>query len=278
MAAAAALALAMPAAAQDAFRIGVVALPGEEAAIDDLAATKSAYSTALGLPVEVMAARSYAALAEAQIEGRIDYGVYSAAAFAAASLRCGCLSPVAAPVDADGTVGLRAVLIARGDGTGRLAVGAPDSLATRLVPLAASPQARAAQAEGRLVEAGSAAEAEALFVAGRVDGFFGWVPAGAEDGEDAGGSLARLGVAGVDPASFRIVWRSPLLRYGPHAVRDDIAPERAERLARLLEGVAGGGANPGRRILRGHGGFAAVTAADYAPAMEAVSALSNPGR
>src|SRR5690606_901121 len=94
----------------------------------------------------------------------------------------------------------------------------------------------------------------------------------------AGGSLARLGVAGVDPASFRIVWRSPLLRYGPHAVRDDIAPERAERLAWLLEGVAGGGANPGRRILRGHGGFAAVTAADYAPAMEAVSALSNPGR
>lgn len=264
-----------PAAAQEAFRIGLVALPGEEAAIDDLAGIKAAYSAALGLPVEVMAARSYAALAEAQIEGRIDYGVYSAAAFAAASLRCGCLSPVAAPVDADGTSGLRAVLIARGDGEGRLAVGAADSLATRLVPLAASPQARAAAAEGRLVEAQSAAEAEALFLNGEVDGFFGWVPAGTDDGEDTGGSLARLGLAGVDPASFRVVWRSPLLRYGPHAVRSDLAPERIERLARLLEGVAAGGASPGRRMLRGHDGFAAVSTADYAPVTEAVSALGQ---
>jgi hypothetical protein len=31
-------------------------------------------------------------------------------------------------------------------------------------------------------------------------------------------------------------------------------------------------------MLRGHGGFAAVTQADYAPAMEAISALSNPRR
>jgi phosphonate transport system substrate-binding protein len=218
-------------------------------------------------------------LAEAQIAGRVDYGVYSAAAFAAASLRCECLVPVAAPVDADGTRGLRAVLIARGDGKGRLAVGAPDSLAARLVPLALSPQARAAREAGLLVEAESAAEAEALFVNGAVDGVFGWEPAGGDDdGAESRGSLARLVAAGLDPSSLRIVWRSPLLRYGPHAVRKDLAPERVERLARLLEGVADGGTSPGRRMLRGHGGFAAVTQADYAPAMEAISALSNPRR
>src|SRR5690606_30714563 len=133
-AAAAALLCCAPAAAQEAFRIGLVASPGEEAGIEGLAEIKAAYAAALGQPVEVMVARDYAALADAHIEGRIDYAVYSAPAFAAAERRCLCLRPVAAPVDAGGATGLRSVLIVRTGGpgaAGRLAVGPADSLTMR---------------------------------------------------------------------------------------------------------------------------------------------------
>ena len=280
-----------PALAQEPFRIGLVALPGEAAGVEGLSDIKAAYSGALGLPVEVMVARDYAALAEAQIAGRLDYAVYSAPAYAAAFARCGCLRPVAAPVDADGTVGLRSVLIVRTGAAavrGRLAVGPADSLATRLAPLALSARARTAAAAGRLIEAQSAAEAEAMFLEGEVEGFFGWMPARPESGaqataedstrEDpvAGGSLARLEAAGLDPASYRVAWRSDVLRYGPHAVRADLPAAQAERLSALLSGIAAGAANPGRRILRGHGDFAAVTQADYAAVVRALTALAAP--
>lgn len=280
-AAASLAALAAPAFSQDAFRIGLVAVSGGDAGIEDLAEIKASYSAALGLPVEVMVARDYAALAEAQIEGRVDYAVYSAPAYAAAALRCGCVVPVAAPVEADGSTGLRSLLIVR-NGAGaagpRLAVGPADSLATRLAPLAASEAARAAAASGMLVETASALEAETLFLEGKVDGFFGWMPAGPgnSDGADepsGGGSLARLAAAGVDPSGYRVAWRSELLRYGPHAARSGMAPERIGRLAGLLERAGGGGVSPGRQILRGHGGFAAVSAADYRAVIEAVAAL-----
>lgn len=278
---------AVPAAAQEAFRIGLVALPssgagdeaGDGAGIEDLAALKASYSAALGLPVEVMAARDYAALAEAQIAGRIDYAVYSAPAYAAVALRCGCVVPVAAPVEADGSTGLRALLILRqgaDDARSRLAVGPADSLATRLAPLAGSQAAQAAAAAGRLVETASALEAETLFLDGKVDGFFGWAPAGAETEEPSGGSLARLAAAGLDAATYRVAWRSDLLRYGPHAVRDDVAAERIGRLAALLARAGRGEVNPGRRILRGHRGFAAVEAGDYRAVIEALAGLGQP--
>lgn len=278
-----ALAVAAPVFSQDAFsqdvfRIGLVAVSGSDAGIEDLAEIKASYSAALGLPVEVMVARDYAALAEAQIEGRVDYAVYSATAYAAAALRCGCVVPVAAPVEADGSTGLRSLLIVRNgaDAAGpRLAIGPADSLATRLAPLAASEAARAAAASGMLVETASALEAETLFLEGKVDGFFGWAPAGPGETDEpsGGGSLARLAAAGVDPSGYRVAWRSELLRYGPHAARSGMAPERIGRLAGLLERAGGGGINPGRRILRGHGGFAAVEAADYRAVVEAVAAL-----
>ena len=273
--------LSGPAVAQEPFRIGLVALPGEEAGVEGLGQIKAAYSGALGVAVEVMVARDYAALAQAQIDGRLDYAVYSAPAYAAAMLRCGCLVPLAAPVDADGTVGLRSVLIVRTDGpggAGRLAVGPGDSLAARLVPLAASPQARAAAAAGRLVEAQSAAHAEALFLQGEVDGFFGWVPALKDDGGDASasGTPARLAASGLPASDWRVAWRSAVLRYGPHAVRADLPAARVERLSGLLALAGGGVVDLGTRLSRGHGGgFAAVSAADYAPVEEALAA---PGR
>lgn len=275
-----------PAAAQasDAgtFRIGMVAQAGGTPAVEGLSAIRAAFSGALGMPVEVFVARDYAALIEAHVAGRVDYAVYSAVAYAAASIRCGCVQPVAAPVDADGAVGLRSVLILRrgapegGEAAGRIAVGPADSLAARLVPLASWPQAAAAQAQGGLVAAGSVSAAEAMFLDGEVDGFFGWARAwpGDDAGAAAGGSPARLRAAGLDGTVYEIGWRSPVLRYGPHAVRADLPAERVALLAGLLQRAGADDAELSFHLGRDHGGgFAAASHDDYAAVVEALEAL-----
>lgn len=279
---AAALSVAPAAADPELFRIGMVA-PDGGPAVEGLSTIKRAFSRALGMPVEVFVARDFAALMEAQIGGRLDYAIYSATAYAAASTRCGCIRPVAAPVDVDGAVGLRSVLIVRpGAKAARIAVGAADSLASRLAPLASWPGAAAAVEEERLVEAGGAGAAEAMFLDGAVDGFFGWVTVSADGpdgaGETIGGSLARLRAAGLGPADYEIAWRSAPLRYGPHAVRADMSEERVDRLARLLTGAAGDLPELVAHLGRHHGGgFARADHGDYAAAIAALAALEGDG-
>lgn len=264
------------------FRIGLVARDGEGPAVEGLSAIKAAFSDALSMPVEVLVARDYAALVESHLDGRIDYAIYTSTAYAAASVRCGCLRPIAAPVGIDGSFGLRSVLILRRrDGGGApesIAVGPEDSLATRLAPMASWPDVAQAVAAASLVATGTAGEAEALFLDGVVGGYFGWVPArpGADDAPPAGGSVVRLAAVGLEPGEFEVAWRSDLLRYGPHAVRDTLPQEQVAALARLLAGVV---ADPDLNyyLERRHGGgFAAATHADYVPVIEALGALDRP--
>lgn len=278
-------ALNIPTMAQEPFRIGLIAHPGEEAQIEGLANIKAAFSSALGLPVEVFVARDYAVLAQAQIDGRIDYAAYSATAYAAAQLRCHCLTPLAAPLDATGAKGLYSVLIIRREGAGakgRLAVGPEDSLATRLVPLAASLEAQAARADGRLVEAASAAEAQAMFLQGKVDGFFGWITAPPltliEQGDDLAPSPAgvsqQLSAVGLESSSWQIVWQSALLPYGPHVVRSDLPAAKVAKIVELLTGEQNANGDFGDHLTRGQGyGFTAVSGSDYKPVEDALSLL-----
>lgn len=247
------------------FRIGMVAPPGE-----DFSRIERAFAGALGVKVEIVIASGYAELIEDQIGRRVDYAVYSAPAYAAASIRCECVRPLAAPLGPDGAIGLHSVLILRreagGNGLARIAVGPDDSLATRLAPLALWEEADRARAQGLLVEAPNAGEAENLFLRGAVDGFFGWIP-GPDDGEGPAseatvGSMARLQAAGLDGADYEMGWVSRMLPHGPHAVRDDMPEERvASLLAALLR----------------EGGFAAVSQDDYNPVVKALRTLDEPG-
>lgn len=262
------------------FRIGMVATEGEPS-IAGLPAIRNGFSRALGMAVEVFVARDYAALIEAQASGRLDYAVYSTAAYAAASLRCNCIRPVAAPVAANGSIGFRSVLIMRkGIEAGAIAIGPADSLATRLAPLALWPAAAAAAAEGRLISAGSAGAALALFVDGAVDGFFGWVPAWPDEtttiGDQLAGSPARLRLAGLETDAYEITWRSPPLPYGPHAVRAGLSQERLAKLVQLLTRAAHDDPEFAFYLGRFHGGGFVQAGADYyAAAVEALAALDG---
>lgn len=264
------------------FRIGIVAEPGGGNTVPGLARLTDAYTNALGMKVEFVVARDYAALIEAQASGRIQYAVYSALAYATASERCGCVEPLVAPVDADGAAGVRSVLVTR-DGkvpgltaiaSHRIAIAPADNVAGSLLPLTglAGEGVRIAQDSPFLARASSATAAEAMLGDGEADGLFGWEPVGA-DGQptDTGGTILRLAAAGVPKTSLRVLWSSAPLRYGPHVVRSDLDAEAKRRLAVFLTNLKSLTPDVYDLLEPTHsGGFELAVSKDYATALAIV--------
>lgn len=257
------------------FRIGMVAPSQESPAVEGLSEIRAAFARALGTPVEVMAARDYEALIAAHVDGRIDYAIYSAQAYAAAALRCDCVLPVAVPRTENGATGMRSILIARqGVEPATIALGAGDSLTARLAPLALWPDAEQAREAGKLVFTQSVEDAEGLFLSGAADAFFGWVPAAEDDEAVSGGTLARLDAAGAKAGDYEVAWRSPVLHHGPHAVRADVSQPVREKLAALLTEPSPD-ADGFRAYVSRHygGGFVAASQDDYEPVLRILRAL-----
>lgn len=263
------------------FRIGIVAEPGGGNTIPGLARLTDAYANALGMKVEFVVARDYAALIEAQASGRVQYAVYSALAYATASERCGCVEPLAAPVDADGAVGIRSVLVTRDGRLTDLAAMASRRIAIAqagnvgaLLPLAAlsAQGVKIAQDSPFLARAVSATAAETMLSGGEADGLFGWEPvdAGGQP-THADGTVARLEAAGIPGASLRVLWTSGLLRYGPHAVRSDLDPEAKRRLTVFLTNLKSQTPDVYDLLESTHsGGFVQAAPKDYAMALAIV--------
>ena len=266
------------------FRVGMIAEPGADQTVAGLATLKQAYAQALGMPVEIFVARDYAALIDAQATQRVDYALYSTTAYATTALLCACVEPIAAPVSDDGATGIKAILVTRDGrlqkasdvGTHRIAIAALDSIAGFALPqleLAAGQPLTGS--EPFLIHAESASAAEAMLVDGSVDAIFGWLPANA-GAEFPGGTLQRLEDAGLDKASLSVVWKSSLLRYGPHALRSGLDPDLRKALVTFLTGLRE--TQPDTYdLLEPHrgGGFAEVSAGDYATALDMVRALAG---
>ncbi|MER9415972.1 PhnD/SsuA/transferrin family substrate-binding protein [Mesorhizobium sp. M0306] len=271
------------------FRIGIVAEPGAGNTVPGLALLTDAYTKALGMKVEFVVARDYAALIEAQANARIEYAIYSASAYATVSERCGCVEPLAAPLDSDGASGIRSVLLAR-DGrvpdltamAAHRVVMAPSDSVGALLPLAglAADGVKVAEDAPFLTHANSAAAAEAMLVDGVADAIFGWMPAVA-DGlpNPPGGTVARLEAAGFSKSALQVVWTSGLLRYGPHAVRSDLDPEAKRRLTVFLTNLRSTAPDIYDLLEQRHsGGFAVAGPRDYVLAAAIVRLVSARGR
>ncbi|MCX7306129.1 MAG: PhnD/SsuA/transferrin family substrate-binding protein [Hyphomicrobiales bacterium] len=269
------------------FRVGIVAEPGSGNTIAGLGTLNDAFAKALGVKVEFFVARSYPALIDAQVSSRIDYAVYSAAAYAAAYERCACIEPLVAPTDENGTIGIRSILVtmsgrlaSASDLAGRrIALLPPDSMAGHQLPLASfSPNGRRLSGEENFfVSAQSAQSAEAMLADGSVDAIFGWEPAGPPGSSQIeGGTLQRLVAAGVEPQALSVVWRSDVLRFGPHAVSKLLDPEPRQRLADFLTGLRQSDPALYETLETHHlGGFTAASQADYAAALSVVRALAG---
>lgn len=271
---------AAPAIAQDKpalLRIGIVSPNGTASGIPGLAAIRRAYTQATGLPVRIFAARDTAALVEAQANGRVHYAMYSAAGYAAAQAACACVEPLAAPSGNFGDTGLHAVVYARagkaatlqGAATLRVVAGPADAVGPQVLALDAL---AAAGAGDDVVLAQSLEAAEAAFAAGDADVLVGWEPAVEDHSGDAGGTAVRLAHLGLSAGDMVELWRSAELRYGPHAVRNDLPEEVKRSLRTFLLNVYT--QQPAVYDLVEHrhlGGFVAVSDANYAAAAAMVA-------
>lgn len=258
------------------FRIGIVA-PGGGRVIEGTDLMTQAYTAALGMPVEIFAARDYAALIDAQASKRIEYAVYSAFAYATASRLCECVEPLASPVSLSGAGGVQAVVLKRAwvEGAGPPTIAVPPD--TALFPgfvheMALESLRGAAQYEIRATK--SMEEAEALFADGKVNALLGWMEAGAV--AEPGGTVARIAARGVTPSSYEIAWRSETLRYGPHAVRTDLDPEAADLLRNWLLGLKQAKPDVFEALSpQLSGGFASAAASDYAFAEQLIAEMAG---
>ena len=255
------------------FRIGLVAPDGRMSA-RDRALVREAFSSALGMPVDIFQARNFPALIDAQAAGHVDYAVYSAVAFIAAVRYCGCVEPLAAPVSQGGATGLRAVVLSRADAApgsgeaGRIAMAAGGSLG----PLAAF-DIREAGLRGRIVQFQTPEEALSAFLQGDVEAMAGHVLTGPGGDMEATGTVALLQARGLAPSGLAIAWRGPVIGFGPHTVRTTLSGEAKSILRDVLTGLAGRPDVLEALSPRFTGGFRPVRPIDYTGAAELLDRL-----
>jgi phosphonate transport system substrate-binding protein len=265
-----------------------------------LAATGIAYDSAtlepfraylegrLGVPVELVPATNYQSLIDAQATARTQYAIHSAASFAAARVTCDCVEPLAVPAAADGSTGFRAILVSRSDGNirslsdardRRLAVSGEDSLAGRLVPLKALAREGIDPVEyfSAIVEKDGPQAAILSLFSGESDLAAGWSSlAGDAAGGYSFGILTTLVAEGaITMDEVRVIWQSPLIPFGPHAVRASLPDDLKVLLRDSLVAMADEAPDALDAVDRsgfGGGGFVAINASAYAILEEVVAA------
>jgi phosphonate transport system substrate-binding protein len=203
-----------------------------------IARLEAALADTLGLPARVVVFERFASLIEAQERGAIDYAVYSSRAYAAAQLACECVDVLVQPTSLSGASGQRARL--HGDPAVLAATASAKPL--RIGRVAAGGLAGDTMARGVLRIGGTRVRGDEAF----------WVDfpdtGAAAAAYDAGSLDAYLDVAmesGPEPAlrthqgsrRASTLWMSEYWPFGPHAVREALAPEPKRLLAAFLTGL-----------------------------------------
>ena len=268
------------------FRVGVVTGDNAPYRLAQLQPFKEYLESRLSLPVEIFPAETYDALIDAQAGGGVHYAIYSATAFVTAAAKCQCVEPLALPTRSGGEAGFHALLIARADGPvaaldeaegSRLAVAAEDSIAGRLL------QMRGFEEEGivpssffsEIIEMRDPALAISALLADEADLAVAWSSlSGDRAAGYSFGALAQLvAEGGLSMDQIEIVWQSPLIPFGPHAILSDLPDELKELLSRALLALAFEDPAALDAVDRfGGRGFIAADAGIYAP----IEALITP--
>jgi phosphonate transport system substrate-binding protein len=243
------------------------------------------------IPVELVPAVSYSALIDAQATDRVQYAIHSATSFVTTVDNCRCIEPLALAAAFDGATGFHAVILARADSPirsladakgARLAVTGGDSIAGRLLPLkylargGFDPATDLAAA----VEAADPAVAIAALLAGQVDLAVGWSSLTGDPaaGYDFGVLTAMVAGGQLAMDSVRIVWQSPLIPFGPHALRTDVPAELRDRLSAALAALAVDAPDVLDAVDRssiGGGGFVPVERSAYGVIADLVGAIAG---
>lgn len=262
-----------------ALRIGFLASAGAAYDMARLEPFRAYLESALSLPVELVPATSYAVLIDAQATDRVQYAIHSATSYATAAAVCHCVEPLALPTAFDGARGFHSILVARADANitsiadargKRLVVTGADSVAGRLVPMSAlaGQGIDPARYFSSIGEATNPTDAVTALFTDQADIAAAWssLTGDAASGYDFGvlSEMVRDGYLSMD--QIRVVWTSPLIPFGPHAVRRDLPDELKGRLLDALTAMAAASPQAIDAVDRasiGGGGFVAATAGDY---------------
>ena len=226
--------------------LGIVADSRLQDAIDRTEPFRLRLAETLGVDVTTRGFADERTLVDAFVAGRVDYAPLTASGYAMTWRLCGCVEPLAVPRAADGSAGWRIVVLAAtgsrlekvADLAGkRLGVSGETSigghrLALRLLGRQA---AKGAQPPRPETFEGPRAAVKAL-LEGRVDAAVAWSTLEGDVAEGYGrGTLHDMVAAGeLAMTDVRVVWASPVLPHGPHAVRADLAEGSKRRLRDML--------------------------------------------
>lgn len=231
-------------------RLGILPRRDLRRTLEAVSGLQSRLSDTLGRPVEFVPVSSYAAMIDAQVLGRIDGGFYSTSAFARAESLCKCLEPIVTPAAADGTTAFYALIVAPQaaklsrvtDLDGAVAATArPDSVGGTRAQLA-SLLADGVDIDALFAELLGTPSPEAAveaMLAGEADVAFAWSSlSGPASVGYSRGTLAYLSQSGaVDPASLKILWRSPPIAHGPVALAAKLPAGDRAAVAAVLIGL-----------------------------------------
>lgn len=223
-------------------RIGIVDSHPAVADPVRLETVRRAYARALGIPVEIIRFHTYAGLVDAHASARVLYAFHSAKSFAATQAVCGCVRALRRAMAGDGTTGFRSILLIRENAGSkladlRIAFSDEHSVSGWEIPHLAMLSGGLETPE--LVRAGSVGAVVERFVAGQVDGFFGWVPERPREsvpspGQVFGGRFSdRLAAAGP----LHISWLSEPVRHGPHAIHRSMPDDLAQAIGAFLDAM-----------------------------------------
>lgn len=228
-----------------AFRVGILASGDIPASMAHAEPFRLALEEALGVTVEIFAARDYPTLVDATASARIEYSVLSATAYAAAWDRCQCVEPLVVARSGDGTDGFRQVIVTRiGGPSGTANLSGKRIAAIRSASFGGLDVAyKELRTQGVDLEAGAGnveyfptgEEAIAALRAGEVDALIGWSSMTGDPAQGySRGTLRRIADLEGDASGYRIAWQSSPIPHRMHAIRKNLPGEAKTQLRNLL--------------------------------------------
>ena len=232
------------------FRVGIVGGSRPILQIRRAQPFRKALADALGMRVELFAARDQKALIDAHRNGRVEYAVYSATAYGLAWSLCKCVEPLAVPATADGATGFRSILLAKKKHASSLAelrdktvvLPGKQSFSGHLLPKHLLSNSGTAFEEfgWKLDYQPSAQTGLKTFLGKRAAAYFGWQPTIETVSETQKSNEKSIGQGTLATLSkkwrerLHVVWQSDVVPHGPHAVRRDVDPKAKAILKNFL--------------------------------------------
>lgn len=228
-------------------RVGVVADSSNARSVIQAEPFKLAIQEALNIPVEIFAARDYPSLVRAHSDGRVEYAILSASAFAAVHVNCECAEPLVVAMAEDGASSYKSIIITRKKddlnsveqlkGKHLIALS-KDSIAGYSFPLfeLAKSGIRLNQKNSKISFGTEFNPALHQFVLGEGAALIGWSSMqGDQSSGYSRGTLRKLAqIKGVSLSDYKVIWQSSNISHNVHSVRKNLPGEAKTILRELL--------------------------------------------